>query len=317
MLTRGGKRYFITFIDDYSRFTYVYLLRTKDEAFGKFKEFKKMVENQKERQIKVLRSDRGGEYFSKEFSTFCEENGIIHQMTAPYTPQHNGLAERKNRTLVDMVNAMLLNAKLPNNLWGEALLTACHIHNRVLSKKSNVSPYEAWNGRKPNLNYFKVWGCVAFYKSSDPQRTKLGPRGLKSVFVGYAQNSKAYRLLDLETNVIVESIHVEFIEYKFISDSNVQEPNLKVMTPSSTLSEKRKNLEIIGSSEPRRSQRVRKEKHIDTDFISTDSIVFLVEGDRNTILKKTPMILNIEDDPKTFGQAMSSRDVVFLERSGK
>ena len=92
MLTRGRKRYFITFIDDCSHFTYVYLLRTKDKAFGKFKEFKKMVENQKERQIKVLRSDRGGEYFSKEFSIFCEENGIIHQMTAPYTPQHNGLA---------------------------------------------------------------------------------------------------------------------------------------------------------------------------------------------------------------------------------
>jgi hypothetical protein len=83
-----------------------------------------------------------------------------------------------------------------------------------------------------------VWGCVAFYKSSEPQITKLGSRGLKSVFVGYAQNSKAYRLLDLETNVIVESIHVEFIEYKFISDSNVQEPNLKVMTLSSPLSEK-------------------------------------------------------------------------------
>jgi len=139
MLTRGGKRYFITFIDDYSRFTYVYLLRTKDEAFGKFK---KIVENQKERQIKVLRSDRGGEYFSKEFSTFYEENRIIHQMIAPYTPQHNGLPERKNMTLVDMVNAMLLNAKLPNNLWGEALLTVCHIHNRVIFKKSNISPYE-------------------------------------------------------------------------------------------------------------------------------------------------------------------------------
>ena len=98
-----------------------------------------------------------------------------------------------------------------------------------------------------------MWGCVAFYKISDPQRTKLWPRGLKSVFVGFAQNSKAYKLLDLETNMIVESIHVEFIEDKFISDSNVQEPNLKVMTSSSTLSEKRKNLEVIGSSEPRRS----------------------------------------------------------------
>jgi hypothetical protein len=121
----------------------------------------------------------------------------------------------------------------------------------------------------------------------------------------------AYRLLDLETNVIIEFIHVEFIKNKFISDSNVQEPNLKVMTPSSTLSEKHKKLEVIGSSEPRRSQRVRKEKHIDTNFIFTDSIVFLVECDRNTVLKRTPMILNMEDDPKTFSQAMSSRDVAF------
>jgi hypothetical protein len=91
----------------------------------------------------------------------------------------------------------------------------------------------------------------------------------------------------------------------------VQEPNLKVMTHSSTLSEKHKKLEVIGSSEPRRSQRVRKEKYIDTNFIFTDSIVFLVECDRNTVLKRTPMILNMEDDPKTFSQAMSSRDVAF------
>jgi hypothetical protein len=128
-----------------------------------------------------------------------------------------------------------------------------------------------------------VWGYVGFFEISDSQRTKLGPRGLKSVFVGYAQNSKAYRLLDLETNVIVKSIHVEFIKNKFISDSNVQEPTLKVMTPNSMLSEKCKNLEVRGSNKPRRNQRVRKEKHIDTYFISTDLIVFLVEGDRNTI----------------------------------
>jgi VanZ family protein len=128
-----------------------------------------------------------------------------------------------------------------------------------------------------------VWGYVGFFEISDSQRTKLGPRGLKSVFVGYAQNSKAYRLLDLETNVIVKSIHVEFIENKFINDSNVQEPTLKVMTPNSMLSEKCKNLEVRGSNKPRRNQRVRKEKHIDTYFISTDLIVFLVEGDRNTI----------------------------------
>ena len=111
-----------------------------------------------------------------------------------------------------MVNAMILNAGLPFNLWGEALLTACYIHNRVPSKRTHISPYEIWNGRKPNLNYFKVWGCIAYYRLPDSQRTKLGSRGIKSVFVGYAQNSKAYRLLDLESNVIVESIHVEFLK---------------------------------------------------------------------------------------------------------
>ena len=94
---------------------------------------------------------------------------------------------------------------------GEALLTACFIHNRVPSKKFKVSPYEVWKGRKPNLNFLRVWGCVAYYKVPDPKRTKLGPRGIKSVFVGYAENSKAYRLLDIESNVIVESKDVEFL----------------------------------------------------------------------------------------------------------
>ena len=178
-----------------------------------------MVENQKERKNKILRSDRGGEYFSREFSIFCEEKKFIKwQHPIHHNPQHNRLAERKNKILVDMINAMLLNAKLPNNLWGGALLTACHIHNRVPSKKLNISLYEVWNGTKPNLNYFKVWGCVDFYKVFNPQRTKLEPRVLKSVFIGFAQNSKAYRLLDLETNVIIEFVHIEFIKNKFISD---------------------------------------------------------------------------------------------------
>ena len=112
-LTRGGNRYFITFIDNHSRFTYVYLMKTKDQAFDMFKCYKALVENQLGKKIKILRSDRGGEYFPYEFSYFCEENGLIHQTSAPYTPQQNGLAERKNRTLVDMLNAMLLHSKLP------------------------------------------------------------------------------------------------------------------------------------------------------------------------------------------------------------
>ena len=116
ILTRGGKRYYITFIDDASRFCYVYLLKSKDEALDSFKKYKSEVENQLEKKVKALRSDRGMEYCSNEFDTFCEENGIIHQTTAAYTPQQNGIAERKNRTLNDMVNCMINNASLPFNL---------------------------------------------------------------------------------------------------------------------------------------------------------------------------------------------------------
>jgi transposase InsO family protein len=107
ILTKGGKRYFITFIDDSTIFCYVYLLNSKDEALHYFKTYKAEVENQLERKIKWLRSDHGGEYFSGDFSDFCVEHGINHESTPPYSPQFNGVAERKNRTLIDLVNAML------------------------------------------------------------------------------------------------------------------------------------------------------------------------------------------------------------------
>ena len=106
-LTNDGKRYFMTFIDDCTRFCYVYLLKSKDETLHYFKTYKDEVENQLERKIKRLRSDRGGEYFSSEFSEFCIEHGIIHERTSPYSRQSNGIAKRKNRTLTELVNAML------------------------------------------------------------------------------------------------------------------------------------------------------------------------------------------------------------------
>ena len=105
-LTKGGKRYFMPFIDECTRFCYVYLLKIKDEALHYFKLYKAEVQNQLEKKIKRLWYDRGGEYFSNEFSEFCAVHGIIHERTPPYSPQFNGIAERKNRTLTELVNAM-------------------------------------------------------------------------------------------------------------------------------------------------------------------------------------------------------------------
>jgi len=124
ILTKCGKRYFITFIDDSTKFCYVYLLNTKDEALYYFKAYKAEVENQLERKIKHLRSDRGGEYFSNDFDEFCVEHAIIHKRTLSFSPQSNGIDERKNHTLIEFVNAMLNTMGLSKEWWGEAILTA-------------------------------------------------------------------------------------------------------------------------------------------------------------------------------------------------
>ncbi|KAL0366199.1 UNVERIFIED_CONTAM: Retrovirus-related Pol polyprotein from transposon TNT 1-94 [Sesamum radiatum] len=115
----------------------------KDEALEAFKLYKNEVENQLSKTIKAVRSDRGGEY-GAPFEEFCSKFGIIHQTTAPYSPQSNGIAERKNRTLKEMMNAMLINSGLPQNLWGEAILSANHILNKVPHKDKNETPYELW-----------------------------------------------------------------------------------------------------------------------------------------------------------------------------
>jgi transposase InsO family protein len=118
VLTKGGKRYFMTLVDDSTRSCYIYLLKSKDESLHYFKIYKTEVENQLERKIKRVRSDRGGEYFSNLFTLFCEEHGIIHERTPPYSPQSNGVAESKNRTLTDLVNTMLDTAGLFEEMVG-------------------------------------------------------------------------------------------------------------------------------------------------------------------------------------------------------
>ena len=191
---QGGMKYFLTLIDDCTRYCYVYLLRSKDEALEMFQHFKNEVENQLDRKIKVIRSDRGGEY-EAPFGDFCSQHGIIHQTTAPYLPQQNGVAERKNITLKEMMNALLLSSGLPQNLWGEAILSANYILNRIPHKKTNKSPYELWKGRIPSYKYLKVWGCLAKVAVPIPKKVKIGPKTADCVFIGYAHNSSAYHFL--------------------------------------------------------------------------------------------------------------------------
>ena len=185
---RGGYEYYVTFIDDYSRYGYVYLMRRKSETFEKFKEFKTESEKQLGKSLKVLRSDRGGEYLSDEFLGHLIENGILSQLTAPGTPQQNGVAERRNRTLLDMVRSMMSYSTLPLSFWRYALQTACCILNQVPTKSTPRTPYELWKGKKPSLGHMRIWGCPAHILDKDGK--KLEPRSKLYIFVGYPKGTK-------------------------------------------------------------------------------------------------------------------------------
>ncbi|GJV94959.1 retrotransposon protein, putative, ty1-copia subclass [Tanacetum coccineum] len=169
-VSRQGASYFITFTDDYSRYGYVYLLKHKHEVFETFKVFKNEVENQLGKTIKALRSDRGGEYISQEFKDYLKDCGIVQQLTPPYTPQHNGVSERRNRTLLNMVRSMMNLTTLPLSFWDYALESATRILNMVPTKKVDKTPYELWYGKVPNLSYLKVWGCEALVKRDTPDK---------------------------------------------------------------------------------------------------------------------------------------------------
>jgi transposase InsO family protein len=182
-LTKGGKRYFMTFIDDYTKFCYVYLLKTKDEELYYFKIYKAEVENKLEREVKWLRSNRGGEYFSSEFSEFCVKHEIIHERTPPCSPQSNEITETKNHTLTELVNTMLETAGLSKEWWGEAILTVCHVLNRVSTKNKEITTFEEWEKTRLNLSYLRTWGCLAKVNVPINKKCKLGPKTVDCVFL--------------------------------------------------------------------------------------------------------------------------------------
>ncbi|GJV13853.1 zinc finger, CCHC-type containing protein [Tanacetum coccineum] len=224
----GNKKYFVTFIDDAFRFCYVYLLISNDEALNKFKVFKTEVELQQGSQIKRFRTVRGGEYMDTLYFKFV---GIIHEMTAPYTPQQNGISERKNKVPKEMVNSMLSYSGLSQGFWGEAMLTTCYLLNRVPNKKNRITPYKLYTKRKLNLNYLRVWGCRAVVRLSDLKLKTLGERGIECIFVGYAEHSKAFRFYvikpndSVSINSIIESRDAIFDENRF---SSVPRPSLRI-----------------------------------------------------------------------------------------
>lgn len=198
--THGGKKYFLLLIDDLTRYMWLFLLATKSEAPSTIKRFKAGVEVETGCKLRVLRTDRGGEFTSVEFGLYCANEGVARHLTAPYSPQQNGVVERRNQTVVAMARCMMKAKDMPSAFWGEAVTTAVFILNRSPTKSvRDKTPFEAWHGRAPAVHFFKTFGCVVYVKDVKPHLKKLDDRSKAMVFLGYEPGSKAYRAYDPST----------------------------------------------------------------------------------------------------------------------
>lgn len=192
----GGARFFVIFKDDYSKWIRVHFMKNKSEVPIHFECFLALIKNESGNCIKTLRSDNGGEYESGNFSKRFVELGIRHETSAPYSPQQNGVAERENRTLMEMARSKIYSSKSKMSLWiwGEATAYAAYILNRISSSKSQVSPFEAWTGRKPDVSHLRIFGSRAVVHIPDAKRTKLEATCVEGVLTGFCESTKAYRI---------------------------------------------------------------------------------------------------------------------------
>lgn len=227
----GHARYALTFIDNFSRKVFVYFLSQKNQTFKTFKEFKSLIENQSGKRVKCLRSDGGGEYASAAFGEFLRSNGIIHQKTAPHTPEQNGLAERMNRTLVERTKCLLFDANLPKTYWAEAMSMAAYLINRsACAALDKQTPEEVFMGKKVDLSNLKTFGCTVMVHIPKANRRKLDAKANKMIFVGFDANTKGYRCIDTGSRKLTISRDVKFIEdstniFVSVDEPTVDEPN--------------------------------------------------------------------------------------------
>jgi transposase InsO family protein len=208
----GGSKYFATFLDDYSGFSLVVPVASKADVPAVVKQILTLLETQSSQQLKAVRTDRGGEYINKQLTTYFGSKGVQHQTAIPYTPEQNGAAERLNRTLMERVRALLLGSGLQQELWAEAVVTANYLRNRSPTSGGTKTPWEHFTGKRPDVANLRVFGSRAFVLTPKHMRSKLDAVSEPGVIVGYAADSKGYRIMLDRSSRVVESRDVVFKE---------------------------------------------------------------------------------------------------------
>ena len=209
----GGKWYVLVIVDDFSRYSWVFFLESKDEAFQFIHDLVLKLKNELSNNVvRAIRSDNGTEFKNARMKAFCSEQGLDHQFSSPYVPPQNGVVERKNRTLVEMARTMLDEHKTPRRFWAEAINTACYVANRIFLRAFlGKTSYELRYGRCPKVSHFRVFGCKCFILKKG-NLDKFESRSSDGLFLGYALQGRAYRVLNLDTNRIEETCEVTFDE---------------------------------------------------------------------------------------------------------
>jgi transposase InsO family protein len=198
-----GSHYFLTIVDDFSRTTWIYLMRYKSEAHTNLLHFFALVQTQFNTMVKKLRTDNGQEFLETKLQSYLQNHGIIHERTCVETPQQNGVAERKHRHLLNIARSLHFQAHLPLKFWGECVLTAAYLINHTPSRiLQNKSPFELLFNTIPNYNHLRVFGCLCYAQTLRAHRDKFSPRASKCLFLGYPSNHKAYKLYNLDTHKI-------------------------------------------------------------------------------------------------------------------
>ncbi|GJR26941.1 retrovirus-related pol polyprotein from transposon TNT 1-94 [Tanacetum coccineum] len=209
----NGKKYILVIVDDYSRFTWVKFLRSKDETPAFVINLLKQLQVGLNKTVRFVRTDNGTEFVNKDLTDYYESVGITHEKTVPRTPQQNGVVERRNRTLVEAARTMLIFSKAPLFLWAEAVATACYTQNRsLIHTLHDKTPYELVHDKKPDLSFLRVFGALCYPTNDSEDLGKLKAKADIGFFVGYAPNRKGYRIYNKRTRQIMETIHVTFDE---------------------------------------------------------------------------------------------------------
>lgn len=211
---RQGHRYFLTILDDHTRVMWVYLMRTKDEAFQAITDFIHLASTQYNKKVKKIRTDNAGEYDDKQCKPLFQSLGIVHETSCADTPQKNGRVERRHRNLLEMARAIRFQSGLPAQYWGECIMTVVHITNLLPTPVlNNVTPYEVLHSTKPKYSNLKAFGCLVIARNPSRNHDKFHPRGVPCAFIGYPQKQKGYKLLNLLDNTVFVSRDTKFYEY--------------------------------------------------------------------------------------------------------